>query len=208
MGKQPLALGPKVLMTLMGTLSNVPARYSRNATARRVWPEGFVEGEQPLRRTYVLRKSSGALLAGLAAIETVPRRGYRFCCGRASTLWRPSARFFAASITAATAAVAMVLGCEPAWARYHRQPGSLRAGCAQQRGARMFALGTYYWKQRTKAGVQKASGTSARRSRPIRGTRAATRRWRRPMQSRAITDTARSSSRMSCKGASVPRTVR
>jgi DNA-binding winged helix-turn-helix (wHTH) protein/Tfp pilus assembly protein PilF len=148
-GKQPLALGPKVVLTLMALVERPGEVLTKTQLLDRVWPEGFVEESNLAQNVYVLRKVLRAHWRDV--IETVPRRGYRFAAGATTSAPKgtPSRFYYAAA--AAAIVLAVSFGLLHDTARSLPAPAQLSA-----RGARMFALGTYYWKQRTKVGVQKS----------------------------------------------------
>src|ERR1700752_3741199 len=74
---QPVSLGPKVVETLLALVEHPGDVVAKAQLLERIWPEGFVEEANLAQTIYVLRKTLREL-AGLDAIETVPRRGYRF----------------------------------------------------------------------------------------------------------------------------------
>ncbi|MFY9663535.1 MAG: winged helix-turn-helix domain-containing protein, partial [Candidatus Cybelea sp.] len=73
----PLPIGPKVVETLLALLEHPGEVFPKNELLARIWPEGYVDEANLAQNIYVLRKT----LRGrwnAAAIETIPRRGYRF----------------------------------------------------------------------------------------------------------------------------------
>jgi DNA-binding winged helix-turn-helix (wHTH) protein len=72
-----IAIGPKVVETLLALLEKQDRIQTKKELLDRVWPEGYVEEANLVQNVYVLRKilrSHGHP----AAIETLSRRGYRF----------------------------------------------------------------------------------------------------------------------------------
>ena len=74
---EPVALGPKVVETLLALIEHPREVLAKNSLLDRIWPEGFVEEANLAQNIYVLRKTFRSHW-GTDAIETVPRRGYRF----------------------------------------------------------------------------------------------------------------------------------
>ena len=77
---EPVPLGPKVVETLLALIEHPGEVLPKNELIERIWPEGYVEEANLAQNIYVLRKTLRSL-ASLDAIETVPRRGYRFSVG-------------------------------------------------------------------------------------------------------------------------------
>src|SRR5579864_2193971 len=73
----PLALGPKVVETLLALVEHPGEVLGKAELLDRIWPDGFVEEANLAQNIYVIRKTLRAHWHG-EAIETVPRRGYRF----------------------------------------------------------------------------------------------------------------------------------
>jgi DNA-binding winged helix-turn-helix (wHTH) protein/Flp pilus assembly protein TadD len=159
----PVALGPKVVETLLGLIEHPGDVLTKTALLDRIWPEGYVDEANLAQNVYVLRKTLRARW-NVEAIETIPRRGYRF-----------------------TAEVKRrgVLASEPQIARSpiaRRQPGwhwrvavagllaiiltggtglALLSGRGGNRqlsveGARLYQIGRYYWNLRTPDGTAKS----------------------------------------------------
>lgn len=147
--KRPLPLGPKVVRTLLALAERPGEVLSKRELLDAVWPEGFVEEGNLAQNVYVLRKVLRTHWRD--CIETLPRRGYRFSA-TVSRAARPgnAPRWYYAGAAAAFA-VALSFGLLNGTARSRPAPPALSAG-----GARLFAVGTYYWKQRTQPSVQKA----------------------------------------------------
>ena len=148
-GTRPLPLGPKVVRTLLALAERPGEVLTKRELLDAIWPEGFVEESNLAQNVYVLRKVLRAHSGG--AIETVPRRGYRFA-GNVSALppvRKPGRWVYAAA--AAAFAVALTFGVLHGTAR----SGPARAQLSSN-GQRLFSMGTYYWKQRTPAGLEKS----------------------------------------------------
>src|SRR5918993_4225975 len=77
---RPVQLTPKVFETLVALVEQSGHCVGKEELMRRVWPDSFVEENNLSQNISQLRR---ALQAGGADsppyIETVPRRGYRFC---------------------------------------------------------------------------------------------------------------------------------
>ncbi|HET9394250.1 MAG TPA: winged helix-turn-helix domain-containing protein [Candidatus Rubrimentiphilum sp.] len=149
---EPVALGPKVVETLLALIERPGETLTKNELLDRIWPEGFIEESSLAQNIYVIRKVLRAHWTD--AIQTVPRRGYRFAgdvvrnAVPAQAKRRTIPRFFYGTAAAALA-LAFSLGLMHETARSQAQQFSAPA-------ARLFAVGTYYWKQRTESGVQKS----------------------------------------------------
>lgn len=166
-GGEPIALGPKVVETLLALIEHPGDVMTKSALLDRIWPEGYVDEANLAQNVYVLRKTLRGR-RNLEAIETIPRRGYRFTAdvrtldsiapaqpahGRA----RPPRRW--AWPFAAAAALALVLSggvalalLIPARAAHPLSPD----------GARLYQIGRYYWNLRTPDGTAKSLGYFAR----------------------------------------------
>lgn len=161
LGQAPIALGPKVVETLLALVEHPGQVLSKSELLERVWPEGFVEEANLAQNIYVIRKAL-RLHWDWDAIETVPRRGYRFTAP--VTLERheapapvpapPAHRRFA--LAAALAAAVLALGGTlAAVAHSHRGSNHGEAGLSAD-GARLYSMGRFYWNQRTADGVTKS----------------------------------------------------
>ena len=73
----PVALGPRVVETLLALIEHPGEVLSKAALLDRVWPDGFVEEANLAQNIYVLRKTLRAHWEA-DSIATVSRRGYRF----------------------------------------------------------------------------------------------------------------------------------
>ena len=172
---EPVALGPKVVETLLALIEHPGEVLAKSMLLDRIWPEGFVEEANLAQNIYVLRKlfrehwESGA-------IETVPRRGYRFVApvqrmqrhalaeapivvvpeptpaiapGAVSHV-RAKVRRFVAFAAAAVVLVA-VLGAAFVPHRQAAQTAHLSAN-----GERLYQIARYYWNLRSRDGVQRS----------------------------------------------------
>jgi DNA-binding winged helix-turn-helix (wHTH) protein/Flp pilus assembly protein TadD len=153
---EPVPLGPKVVETLLALIEHPGEVLPKNELIERIWPEGYVEEANLAQNIYVLRKTLRSL-ASLDAIETVPRRGYRFAVGvrrseKPAAL--PPARSGQRRWIGATAAGAFVVICAVLFtlAAAHR---STSAGLSSE-GARVYEIGRYYWNLRTRVGVDRS----------------------------------------------------
>jgi DNA-binding winged helix-turn-helix (wHTH) protein/Tfp pilus assembly protein PilF len=162
---QPVGLGPKVVETLLALLEHAGEVVAKSRLLERIWPEGYVEEANLAQNIYVLRKTLREL-AGIDAILTVPRRGYRFTVP-AALLDRPSeapaqsnrrvspapvwrwigglAAGFAAVVVLAVGGVAAVT--------HHSSPAQPNLTAD---GSRLYQLGSYYWNLRSREGVQRS----------------------------------------------------
>jgi DNA-binding winged helix-turn-helix (wHTH) protein/Tfp pilus assembly protein PilF len=158
----PIALGPKVVETLLALVEHPREVLSKTALLDRVWPEGYVEEANLAQNVYVLRKALRAFW-NVEAIATVPRRGYRFLAPVA----RHEHRFSEPTAKnqkpwrrpmAIAAAAAVVLSIALAGVATNARNRSIGAAPPQlsAHGARLYAIGRYYWNQRTATGVEKS----------------------------------------------------
>ena len=149
----PLALGPRVVKTLLVLVERSGRAVEKNELLDLVWPEGFVEEANLTQNIYVLRKA----LAGHGlgnAIQTVPRRGYRFTTRvyerpEVSDPFRYRRRTVSALCGLAFLAASFALVASSGHA-----PSS--ASTLSDRGARLYQIGVYYWNLRTPQGVKKS----------------------------------------------------
>jgi tetratricopeptide (TPR) repeat protein len=156
-----LPIGPKVVETLLALIEHPGEVFPKNELLARIWPEGYVDEANLAQNIYVLRKTLRAHWEA-AAIETIPRRGYRFTSPvqRREDVPRPEP----ASVTplppvrrrwavlAAACALALLggsgLSSAVPTARAH-------ASIAAQ-DTRLYEIGRYYWNLRTRDGVSKS----------------------------------------------------
>jgi DNA-binding winged helix-turn-helix (wHTH) protein/tetratricopeptide (TPR) repeat protein len=166
---EPVALGPKVVETLLALIERPGEVLSKSALLDRIWPEGYVDEANLAQNVYVLRKVLRARW-NVEAIETIPRRGYRFVAPVTavdSMYARPSAVALPAvlpavpayaprrlweSIAAAMVALVLVAGTAFALAAPHR---STRTPLTVA-GARLYEIGRYYWNTRSHDGLVKS----------------------------------------------------
>ena len=152
----PLALAPKAVETLQVLVERAGQVVSKDELFERIWPEGAVEEANLAQNVYVLRKALRAHADG-EWIATVPRRGYRFTgpvrelrevrteAGVPAGSRNPRAAWMAVL----GALILMLVPSAKGEVVAHRS--SLSPG-----GAQAFALGRYYWNQRTKDGIVKS----------------------------------------------------
>ena len=76
---QVVPLGPKVVQTLFVLAANAGEVVGKEELIRQVWPDITVEDNNLAHNIFVLRKALKEDPSGRFSIETVPRRGYRFC---------------------------------------------------------------------------------------------------------------------------------
>lgn len=180
-GGEPVALGPKVVETLLALVERPGDVLTKTLLLDRIWPEGYVDEANLAQNVYVLRKSLRARL-NADAIETIPRRGYRFTLPvrrvealppaqpsiAASQTPAPSAvaarprspvRRFLEVAAAAVLAIALTGGMLLALFAPHR--AAARSALSVD-GARLYEIGRYYWNQRTKEGTEKSLAYFAR----------------------------------------------
>ena len=170
-GDEPLALGPKVVETLLALVEHPGEVLGKAELLDRVWPEGYVEEANLAQNIYVIRKTLRAHWE-CRAIETVPRRGYRFIEAVALEAFehahvaeplplrsaaavpppRSRAPFFAAFALMLVAAAGLSLA---GLARSHSAAPATKGLSAD--GARLYAIGMVYWNQRTQESVDKSA---------------------------------------------------
>jgi DNA-binding winged helix-turn-helix (wHTH) protein/tetratricopeptide (TPR) repeat protein len=165
-GETAIALGPKVVETLLALLEHPGDVLSKTELLERVWPEGFVEEANLAQNIYVIRKALRHHW-DCDAIETVPRRGYRFTAPvtvEREPVLHPSAPLEQTArrlprrwpvFGAAAAGLAMALGVTLAGLAHAHS--SVRGGAGLSgEGARLYSMGRFYWNQRTADGVLKS----------------------------------------------------
>lgn len=168
---EAVALGPKVVETLLALLEHRNEVLAKPVLLDRIWPEGFVEEANLAQNIYVLRKMFRAYWKA-DAIQTVPRRGYRFTApvrhvmratlpeqpivvpaprpaSVATALYRRVSPF-AAAIAFAAVAVVLIAGYGDA------ERVSLDRVHLSANGARLYQIGRYYWNLRTRNGVERS----------------------------------------------------
>lgn len=95
-------LGPTVVQTLAVLVAHRDQVVSREELIRQVWGDTAVEENSLTRNILLLRKALKEDPSGSFRIETIPRRGYRFCSARGSAQKRLSAEVTASRPEAAT----------------------------------------------------------------------------------------------------------
>jgi DNA-binding winged helix-turn-helix (wHTH) protein len=73
-----IAVPPKTADLLLALLGRDGELITRDELMQSVWPDTFVEDNNLAKHIFLLRKTLGANDQGVAYIETVPKRGYRF----------------------------------------------------------------------------------------------------------------------------------
>lgn len=162
-GSQALPLGPKVVETLLALVEHPGEILSKVELLERVWPEGYVDEANLAQNVYVIRKMLRAY-ASTELIETVPRRGYRFTGDvtfefeESNAPHAPSRSRRGSRFAAAAAALSVLLGGGAlgmaAIARAHS--AQTTAPALSPQGARLYAIGKYYWNQRTASAMRKS----------------------------------------------------
>jgi DNA-binding winged helix-turn-helix (wHTH) protein len=76
-GNTPVALPPKAIQVLLCLVSNPRRVVDKDELLRMVWPDTFVEEGNLREQIFQIRRVLGDQ-NGVAYIETVPKRGYRF----------------------------------------------------------------------------------------------------------------------------------
>jgi len=169
---EPVALGPKVVETLLTLVERPGDVVTKEAMLDQIWPEGFVDEANLAQNVHVLRKVLRSRW-DVNAIETVPRRGYRFTAEVRFAPELPSARPLPSTRPlpaaargprlvwqSAIASLCVVIVCGLlAFAAPHRVTTSPPLSAT---GARLYEIGHYYWNTRTQAGVTKSLAYFAR----------------------------------------------
>jgi DNA-binding winged helix-turn-helix (wHTH) protein/Tfp pilus assembly protein PilF len=162
----PVALGPKVVETLLALVEHPGEVLSKGFLLDRIWPDGFVEEANLAQNVHVLRKTFRHH-GGADPIETVPRRGYRLTAAvrrRAELSRAPGTveaaprgqhalgrRIAAALVGAAFVAASLALAPSDGSGRRSATPPGL-----SDNGARLYGIGRYYWNLRSREGVRKS----------------------------------------------------
>ena len=161
-GGEPVALGPKVVETLLALVGSPGDVLAKGVLLERIWPEGFVDEANLAQNVHVLRKTFRRL--GMNdPIETIPRRGYRFTApvrrlaalpvreAPAAVGRAPSRRIAVALMSAAFVAASVVLVASSGLGhRAHARPAR------SDDVAQLYQIGRYYWNLRTRDGVRKS----------------------------------------------------
>jgi len=155
---EAVPLGPKVVETLLALVEHPGEVLPKNELLERIWPEGYVEEANLAQNIYVLRKTLRAR-AGLDAIETVPRRGYRFMLPvrqveRAQAVAMPVRRRPRWAAALAGAATFLIV-CSVALVTFAATHRAGSVGLSPE-GARLYEIGRYYWNLRSRAGVERS----------------------------------------------------
>ncbi|MBV8345224.1 MAG: winged helix-turn-helix domain-containing protein [Candidatus Eremiobacteraeota bacterium] len=163
-GGEPIPIGPKVVETLLALVEHPGELFAKGALLARIWPEGYVDEANLAQNIYVLRKTLRSRW-NVEAIETIPRRGYRFIAPvarrddaqrpqpshvPAPPAARPSYRGWAV-VAASCVALAAVLTLAVAIPR----GAGARSGLSAE-GSRLYEIGRYYWNLRTRDGIAKS----------------------------------------------------
>ncbi|MEO6835041.1 MAG: winged helix-turn-helix domain-containing protein [Candidatus Tumulicola sp.] len=160
---EPVALGPKVVETLLAMIEHPGDVLTKGALLDRIWPEGYVDEANLAQNVYVLRKTLRACW-NLEAIETIPRRGYRFTAAvrrrdgapraePSKAKAAPRRRHFWEIAVAAVFVAAMTGGLGFALLS---SPRNAPARSLSADGARLYQIGRYYWNLRTPDGIAKS----------------------------------------------------
>jgi DNA-binding winged helix-turn-helix (wHTH) protein/tetratricopeptide (TPR) repeat protein len=160
---QPVPLGPKVVETLLALVEHSGEVLTKNALLDRIWPEGYVDEANLAQNVYVLRKTLRARW-NVDAIETLPRRGYRFtmpvalrdhvCAAKPLAPTGSRWRFAAAVLVVGLLAAALTNAFLP-----HRTSAQT---ALSPDAARLYEIGRYYWNLRTEDGIRKSIAYFAR----------------------------------------------
>ncbi|HEY6326484.1 MAG TPA: winged helix-turn-helix domain-containing protein [Candidatus Cybelea sp.] len=157
--------GAKVVETLIALIESSGSAISKQALMERLWPGRFVEESNLAQNIHVLRKIF-RLYGDEASIETVPGHGYRLRADVRRATGAPAAsaaephRPRAAWPRAASIAAVTALGV--AFAFYAGSAGAPQSAPLSAEGARLYAIGRYYWNLRSAAGVENSMRYFAR----------------------------------------------
>lgn len=159
----PIPIGPKVVETLLALIEHPGEVLTKSTLLTRIWPEGYVDEANLAQNIYVLRKCLRERW-NVEAIETIPRRGYRFI----APVQRRDEVAHAEPVRVATVPVRMrYRGWAIATAFALALIGSLALTFALPRGlsarsnlsvegTRLYEIGRYYWNLRTREGIAKS----------------------------------------------------
>lgn len=157
---EPVSLGPKVVETLLALVEHPGEVLTKSALLDRIWPEGYVDEANLAQNVYVLRKTLRARW-DTGAIETIPRRGYRFTREVARRQDLPLAEPVAAARRrpfwgiAAAASVAIAFTAALFTGALMPHNATARTALSPE-GARLYEIGRYYWNMRTPDGMKKS----------------------------------------------------
>lgn len=165
---QPIALGPKVVETLLALVERRGEVMTKDALLDRIWPDGYVEEANLAQNIYVLRKTL-ALHWNCKPIETIPRRGYRLSAPvtvfDGTGEQRPSLQLVSPSqakrdgslrIRWVALAAAAVVSLAIAGTARLAPASNTHAVALGAAAAQSYALGRYYWNLRTPQGLAKS----------------------------------------------------
>lgn len=162
-GGKPVALGPRVVATLLVLAENPGEHVEKAALLDRVWPDGFVEESNLVQNVYVLRKTFRE--HGFAhSIETVPLKGYRLILPvtRVEALPNPRRRRWTAGRSLVSATACGLVFIVLAFGQANTGTRSDSTAALPPDAQRLYAIGRYYWDLRTPDGVRKSLGYFAR----------------------------------------------
>jgi DNA-binding winged helix-turn-helix (wHTH) protein/predicted Zn-dependent protease len=151
--ESPVALAPKVVDTLSALVSSAGNVVAKAELMDRLWPDGFVEESNLTQNIYLLRRTFAA--HGLPdAIETLPRRGYRFTLSvheAESARTKAGRRRLSFAAAGATALLLLTLASSAP---------VFTAGSVPLRGreAQIYGLGRYEWSLRTIPALHRSIG--------------------------------------------------
>ncbi len=151
----PVALGPKVVETLLALVERAGEVLSKRSLIQRIWPEGYVEEANLTQNVYVLRKLLRTHRCELS-IETLARRGYRFTAPvrrieASSVPMRPAKMHHGRAVAAALAA--LLVFAAGAWAYGVSHEAASPAMSAE---ARLFAMGNFMLAMRTRFSIERS----------------------------------------------------
>lgn len=172
---EPVSLGPKVVETLLGLVEHPGDVLTKSSLLDRIWPEGYVDEANLAQNVYVLRKTLRARW-NVDAIETIPRRGYRFTLpvrrldtaplaepSFVTTIESRRSWGFSTALKVAVAAVfALTLTGGMGFALFAPGHGAAARPVLSSEGARLYEIGHYYWNLRTRDGLHKSMDYFAR----------------------------------------------
>lgn len=150
-----VAIGAKAVEMLSALIeSNSPV--TKEALMDRLWPNRFVEESNLAQNVYMLRKVFQRY--GCAdPIETLPGLGYRIAIPArrlADPAGVPVRRRFVGAAAIRMAVFGAALCCAAlAFAIEHPAGGRTSPAALSDEGARLYAIGRYYWNLRTERGI-------------------------------------------------------
>lgn len=163
---EPMAIGPKVVETLLALIEHAGDILTKDQLLERIWPQGYVEEANLAQNIYVLRKALRCAFKE-PVIATIPRRGYRFVAPvvlREAVVHEPVREVrprlrpaLAPRMAAGFAAAVLVFATFVATARTH--PAAIPAAATlSANGLRDYTLGRYYWNLRRPDALHKSVG--------------------------------------------------